>query len=153
MARNTRYTWYIIRERGRNGMESFKKQVYETVRGNMDGIAAIPGVHNLFARGQVCDVLYEEIYDANLRLRKRLSSIEEDPDVEIIMNNLLDICRLVGEEMYRCGAMFGSAEAYATKVQKVIPRNVERFSFHGCEHFSKCPYSAHYLGDDSQAPF
>ena len=63
-------------------------------------------VENLFAEGASGDALYQDIYDANLRLCKRLG-VEEDRDIQIIIDSFWEITKLVGEKMYRHGQLIG----------------------------------------------
>lgn len=52
----------------------------------------------------MCEKLYEEIYQTKERLNKRLGKEgEEDADIEKIINNMFDICRIVGNKMYEYG--------------------------------------------------
>lgn len=63
-------------------------------------------VENLFEEGSRCDGLYQEIYEANLRLCQRLG-VEEDRDVQTIIDSFWEITKLVGEKMYRYGQLAG----------------------------------------------
>ena len=65
--------------------------------------AAVPGVSNLFTPGSECYQAYAAALDAYYRLLDRLGLQDDDPDVEIIFNALLHICRTVGKEMYLLG--------------------------------------------------
>ena len=62
-------------------------------------------VENLFAEGRECELLYSQVYDANLRICQRLG-VEEDSDVETIINSLLQICALTSKRMYYYGKEF-----------------------------------------------
>lgn len=61
-------------------------------------------VENLFEEGSRCDELYQQIYEANLRLCQRLGA-EEDRDVQEIIDAFWEITRLVGEKMYHYGKL------------------------------------------------
>ena len=63
-------------------------------------------VEDLFEDGSRCDALYQDIYDANLRLCQRLG-VEEDRDVQTIIDSFWEITKLVGEKMYRHGQLTG----------------------------------------------
>lgn len=63
-------------------------------------------VESLFEEGSRCDMLYQDIYDANLRLCQRLG-VEEDRDVQTIIDSFWEITKLVGEQMYRHGQNSG----------------------------------------------
>ena len=74
--------------------------IYETMLGEQ--IDPLPGIPNAFADGGKCARLYSEIYEAVQRLSDRLGA-EEDPDVEVILNNFWDINRELCLRMYRYG--------------------------------------------------
>ena len=68
-----------------------------------------PASKNAFAEGAHCAVLYEQIYLANQRLCDRLS-IQEDPDVELIVGNFFEILREVSIQMFIYGQQFSHTE-------------------------------------------
>ena len=74
--------------------------IYETMLG--ERVDPHHGIPNAFADGEKCARHYGEIYDAVQRLSDRLGA-EEDPDVEIILNNFWDINRELCLRMYRYG--------------------------------------------------
>lgn len=80
--------------------------VYDLVTGSRIPQVDDPEVENLFAVGRECEQLYNEVYNANLRLCKQLN-VEEHADVEILVNSMLRICALVGKRMYRYGQELG----------------------------------------------
>ena len=86
--------------------EKFVDVVYDLVNGVRIRKPDDPDVESLFTDGQVCERLYNEVYEANLRLCERLG-VEEDRDVEVLINSLLKICERVGKRMYRYGAKYG----------------------------------------------
>ena len=77
--------------------------VYFTLCGEMHGEDAVAGVENAFATGSRCDLLYNEMCEAYERLRRRLEVTDEDPDIEIILGNLLTIQLILCEKMYDYG--------------------------------------------------
>lgn len=83
------------------------ENVYNTLMGDLLDEYVIPGVENAFANGSRCTQLYSQIYWANQRLCTRLGKVEEDPDVELIINNFLEMNRILCLEMYRYGQFFG----------------------------------------------
>ena len=83
------------------------ENVFETLTGSLCEEYGIPGVENAFATGSRCDRLYSQIYDANGRLCKRLGQIDEDPDVELIINNFMEINRILCLKMYGYGKDHG----------------------------------------------
>ena len=64
-----------------------------------------PEIENLFTEGKKCGRLYNEVYEACLRLYERLGKLE-DRDVEIIINSMLDIQKEIALKMYEYGAKF-----------------------------------------------
>lgn len=85
--------------------------VYQTLIGAYEEKYNVPGVENAFAEGSQCDRLYQQVYEANCRLCERLGQQDEDPDVELIVNNLLEITRVLCLEMYRYGGLFPPGKA------------------------------------------
>lgn len=81
------------------------ENVYLTLTGDMLDENSVPGVGNAFAEGMPCCELYRQIYEANQRLCSRLGKIDEDADVELIINNFLEINRILCLEMYRYGQL------------------------------------------------
>ena len=88
----------------------FREWVYDSVAGNLAKGYELRGVENLFATGKECYCLYVQMLDAYERLCDRLDEIDEDQDVEVIFNNFLRICRVVGLQMYDYGVQFGAKE-------------------------------------------
>ena len=74
--------------------------IYESMIGEL--VEPCPEIENAFAPGQRCAALYEEIFQANMRLCQRLG-VEEDPDVECIINNFFTINRELCIRMYQYG--------------------------------------------------
>lgn len=74
--------------------------VYESLTGQALKSCQIPGIENAFAQGAYCAELYEEVYNVNIRLCKRLGNNEEDKDVETIINNMMLIQRELCFQMY-----------------------------------------------------
>ena len=79
------------------------ENIYDTLTGSLWEEYCVPGVENAFADGSLCARLYEQVYQANLRLCDRLGQMDEDPDVELIISNLLQIARHLSLQMYRYG--------------------------------------------------
>ena len=80
--------------------------VYESLIGEL--MDPISGIENAYVPGGKCDELYEDMLSAYNRLCGRLGIEGEDRDIEIIINNLLQIQRILCTEMYRYGVQFGS---------------------------------------------
>lgn len=80
------------------------EKVYLSMLGEL--LEPVPGVENAFVPGQLCEVLYQQVYDANRRLCQRLG-VEEDADVECIVDCFFEITRELCLRMYRMGAELG----------------------------------------------
>lgn len=81
------------------------ENVFDTLTGSLCEEYTIPGVENAFAPGGDCDRLYRQVYEANCRLCDRLGKNDGDPDVELIINNLLQINRILSLKMYHYGRL------------------------------------------------
>lgn len=78
------------------------EDVYATLTNDLIEPYQVPGVENAFAEGSPCSILYQQVYQANLHLCERLDQ-ETDPDVELIINNLLEINKHLCIKMYHYG--------------------------------------------------
>ena len=65
--------------------------VYESLIGEL--VDPIKDVPNAFEPGSYCETRYRQVLEAYERLRGRLGVADEDPDVEIIIDSLLEIQR------------------------------------------------------------
>lgn len=83
---------------------NFVEQVYETMWGQLTEKYAVPGVEDAFGEGSRCGRLYEQMLAAYERLCDRLGVEDEDPDVEIIIDALLDMDRILCFRMFEYGA-------------------------------------------------
>ena len=72
--------------------------VYESLIGEL--VDPIKDVPNTFEPGSYCETRYRRVLEAYERLRGRLGVADEDPDVEIIVDSLLEIQRKLCMEMY-----------------------------------------------------
>lgn len=66
-------------------------------------------IQDEFSKDSECDRLYGEIYEAKQYISQKLhksgeESGEEDPDVELIINHMFDICRIISIKMFEYGA-------------------------------------------------
>ncbi len=84
-------------------------KVYDLLTGEEVPVAGLSVVENMFADGRTCEELYTAVYEANLRLCERLG-VQEDPDVELIINSLLRISRLLGLKMFQYGVKYQSGQ-------------------------------------------
>ena len=64
---------------------------------------AVPGVENAFAPGSFCDRKYAAMREAYERLCHRLGAGDEDPDLEIIVDSLMDIQHFLTKTMFHLG--------------------------------------------------
>ena len=63
-------------------------------------------IQNEFSEGSECEKLYEEVYEAKQRISQKLHKAgEENADVELIINHMFDICRIVSAKMFEYGAI------------------------------------------------
>lgn len=83
--------------------QEFIEDVYDSLQGVLVPEARIPWVKDLFLPGSPCDRAYAEMLQAYGRLRDRLGVPDEDGDVETIINSLMNIQRILGENMFLCG--------------------------------------------------
>ena len=86
------------------------EDIYYTLQGVVVPEARVPWVTDLFQEGSPCDRAYAQMQDAYDRLRERLGMPEEDEDVEIIIDSLMDIQRILAFEMFRCGVEYAQRQ-------------------------------------------
>ena len=79
------------------------EQVYETLMHMVTEENELPWVTPIFVQGNPCHDNYCQMHRAYERLRDRLGITDEDPDVEEMIDCLLEYARLLGLEMFRCG--------------------------------------------------
>ena len=72
--------------------------VYESLIGEL--VDPVKDVPNAFEPGSYCETRYRQVLEAYERLRGRLGVTDEDPDVEIIIDSLLEIQRELCMEMF-----------------------------------------------------
>ena len=68
----------------------------------MSSLQGGAAIEDEFAKGKECCLLYEGVYQAGRNLCERLGE-DEDSDVEIILNGMERINRLVSLKMYEYG--------------------------------------------------
>lgn len=85
-----------------------KEQVYYIMNGDIDGVEErLPEgveIKDAFEPGSECCLLYDQVYDAKLRLCSRLN-VEEDADVELIIGNMSRITKILACQMYEYGKL------------------------------------------------
>lgn len=84
-------------------MDRISEMVYESLLG--ERLSPVPGIANEFAPGSICDQHYENVQKAYQRLRIKLGIENEDRDIEIMLQELSSIQRILCLKMYRYGAM------------------------------------------------
>ena len=78
--------------------------VYDTLLGETIDGAGVPGVENIYVPGGPCDRNYRAMLEAYVRLCRRLNRRDDDPDVEIIIDALLENQRIIALKMFEYGA-------------------------------------------------
>ena len=89
--------------------DEWKDVVYELMNGNFD-LERFPMeesnyIENEFEAGSYCDQIYEELYKAKQRIYKRMGKVQ-DNDIELIILDMLQICRHLSMKMYDYGEAF-----------------------------------------------
>lgn len=79
------------------------EDVYDTLLGELIEGAGVPGVENIYVTCGPCDRNYTAMLEAYERLCRRLDRRDEDPDVEIIINALLENQRIIALKVYEYG--------------------------------------------------
>ena len=87
--------------------EEFVEAVYDTLCGDLEDWACVPGVENAFAEGSFCDQRYHLIYEACKRLYERLG-VEDDRDVGEILREWMSIAKELGMKMFLYGMQFAN---------------------------------------------
>ena len=86
--------------------EKRKQLIYELMNGyyDKDKVEFLESqiVEDEFEEGRPCADLYKQVYEANRRLCERLG-VEEDKDVEMIINCMNEISRILAMKMYDYG--------------------------------------------------
>ena len=82
------------------------EQIYDILNGyyepeNTVLCGGVP-LEDEFAGDKRCAQLYEQVYQARLRLAEKLGR-DEDEDVEAVMNGMNEIARVIGYRMFECG--------------------------------------------------
>ena len=85
-------------------MNTLVEQVYETLTGQALAQYAVPGIEDVFAGDSECAILYDQVLAAYDRLRERLGIANEDPDIEMIIGNLMRIEKTIAYKMFDYGS-------------------------------------------------
>lgn len=93
--------------------EDFKQMIYDLMNGSWNlkeyPVPESKYVENEFVNNRFCNQAYEEIYNSNKNLCRRLN-VEEDMDVECIISNFLDIQSYLCMKMYDYGVLFAKEQ-------------------------------------------
>lgn len=90
-------------------IEELREQIYNQMNG-MYVEECIPEdvkgiVQDEFTDGSACDTAYKMVYEAKQRLNDRLGT-DEDKDIEIIIDNMFQICKQLSMKMFDYGSKF-----------------------------------------------
>lgn len=90
--------------------DEFKRLVYDLMNGYIElkenSADELTCVEDEFEEGKICHSAYTEILDAYQRICRRLGTVKEDRDLEIIMNNFNTIIECLSMKMYDYGRLF-----------------------------------------------
>ena len=89
--------------------------VYDTLLGEIHDSDAVPGVENAFEDGGECNRLYNDMFEAYLRLCHRLGVRDDDQDADIMIGNLMRTQRILCEKMFYYGRVFGNEDDGCSK--------------------------------------
>ena len=90
------------------------EDILDTLLGEYVDGAGVPGVENIYAPGGPCDRNYCAMLEAYERLCRRLNRRDDDPDVEIIINSLLENQRIIALKMFEYGVKKGGPKSSHT---------------------------------------
>lgn len=80
-----------------------KEIIYQIMNGDVDldhiSLAGNVSIEDEFSENRECEQLYGEVYNAKLRLAKKLGE-DEDADIEQIINCMTKISRILALKMY-----------------------------------------------------
>lgn len=80
-----------------------KEIIYQIMNGDMDldriSLVGDVDIENEFSENRECEQLYNEVYNAKLRLVEKIGE-EEDTDIEQIINCMSRISRILAFKMY-----------------------------------------------------
>ena len=82
------------------------EEVYNSLLGITSDEYRLPWVHSIFLPGTECFHAYQTMFDAYQRLLLRLNQEDDDPDLEAMVNSMLDYSRAAGLKMFECGMIY-----------------------------------------------
>ena len=92
------------------GMDKYTAEnIFDTLMDHLSEESRLPDVENAFDPGKPCSELYSQVYASYRRLCLRNQN-REDEDVECIINNLLEICRIIGIRMFEYGIEYAKTD-------------------------------------------
>lgn len=89
-------------------VESIAEAVYERLLDQYREGTILPDVIPVFVPGHPCYEAYIRMQEASERIRHRLGAEGEDPDLEIVIDALLQHGRILAMEMFRYGVIYGA---------------------------------------------
>ena len=85
------------------------EQIYDTLTGNLVEEHQFPGIENAFSAGKPCDVLYSQVYSFYQQICEQENTKEQEA-ADGIINNMLEICRIIGFRMFEYGMQYANNE-------------------------------------------
>ena len=82
------------------------EEIYNSLLGITSEECRLPWVDSIFPPGTECFQAYQTMFDAYQRLLLRLNQEEDDPDLEEMVNSMLDYSRAAGLKMFEYGTIF-----------------------------------------------
>lgn len=87
----------------------FAQRVYDTLTDSLNNDYALSQVENAYEMGSRCSILYDEAIRMCWDISRRLTGNELDnhPDLQLIMDNMTEIQKILCLKMFHYGVMFG----------------------------------------------
>lgn len=87
----------------------FAQRVYDTLTDGLNNDYALSQVENAYEMGSRCSILYDEAIRMCWDISRRLMGNELDnhPDLQLIMDNMTEIQKILCLKMFHYGVMFG----------------------------------------------
>ena len=87
----------------------FAQRVYDTLTDSLNNDYALSQVENAYEMGSRCSILYDEAIRMCWDISRRLTGNELDnhPDLQLIMDNMTKIQKILCLKMFHYGVMFG----------------------------------------------
>lgn len=88
------------------GEPDIAETVYDSLHGFLIPACQLSWVEPVFVPGHPCHDAYEQMLAVYSRLRLRLGTADDDPDVEKIIDFLLKYSKIISLEMFQYGRMY-----------------------------------------------